>query len=434
MLARLDLRGYNGDVTVALMRAPSSQDPRDIPAVVRAILEDVARRGDAAVAQYTSQFDGVDVTNGASTELRLHRDELQTALDSIDPDLRAALEFARDQILAYHEGQREHEARHERSGVHIQELILPVDRAGLYVPGGRAQYPSTVLMTALPAKVAGVPAVVLCVPPDRTGSPPVATLAAAALAGVDEVYRVGGAQAIAAMAYGTESIACVDVIVGPGNAYVAEAKRQVIGRVGIDSIAGPSELVVIADATSDPALVAADLLAQAEHGPGGSAVVITWDVEMADLIESELQQLVALAPRGDEAMSTFSSGGRCVIVDDRTQAMEISNTIAPEHLQLMCSEPGQMVSLVRNAGAVFVGKWAPAVIGDYVAGVNHVLPTGATARFSSALRVADFQKHVHVVTLDEHAMDRVGPFAATIADAEGLAAHAQAIRMRRGVQ
>ncbi len=427
MLSRLDLRGYTGDLKVALMRAPEMDSQiATVQDAVTAILASVREHGDVALRDYTQRFDGVRLN-----DLRVHADELQSALDSIDPDLRAALEFARDQILAYHESQREHAGRHERNGVHVQELILPVDRAGLYVPGGRAAYPSTVLMTAIPAKVAGVPAVVLCVPPDASGSPSGYTLAAAAIAGVDEVYRVGGAQAIAAMAFGTESIEAVDVIVGPGNAYVAEAKRQVIGTVGIDSIAGPSEVVVIADNAAEATWVAADLLAQAEHGPGGRAVVITWSESVADAVDRELAALLANATRRDEASSTLASGGSCILVDDIRAAMNVSNVIAPEHLQLMCANVADAVSMVRNAGAVFVGAFAPAVIGDYVAGVNHVLPTGGSARFSSALRVTNFQKHVHVVTIDELGLERVGPFAATIADAEGLDAHAQSVRLRR---
>ena len=427
MLARLDLRGYDGDLKVALMRAPEANDEHEtIAARVAAIIERVRFGGDEALREYTQKFDGV-----TRQDLRVHADEIQSGLDAIDPDLRMALEFARDQILAYHEGQREHSGRHERNGVHVQELVLPVERAGLYVPGGRAAYPSTVLMTAIPAKIAGVPAVVLCVPPDQSGRVPASTLAAAAIAGVDELYCVGGAQAIAALAYGTESIAAVDVIVGPGNAYVAEAKRQVIGTVGIDSIAGPSEVVVIADGLREAQFVAADLLAQAEHGPGGSAILITWNVSLADEVDRQLDSLARSALRSDDVMSTLGTGGRIIIVDDVRHALEVSNAIAPEHLQLMCSNAAHAVSMVRNAGAVFVGEWAPAAIGDYVAGVNHVLPTGGTARFASALRVSTFQKVVHVVTMDEAALDRVGPYAATIADAEGLDAHAQSLRIRR---
>ena len=423
MLSRLDLRGFDADLGVALARAPEAVP--DVSDAVAGIIASVREHGDVAVRELTERFDGARID-----DLRVHADELQSAFDACDPDLVVALEFARDQILAYHESQREAEAHHERMGVHVREMILPVDRAGVYVPGGRATYPSTVLMTVVPAKVAGVPSVALCTPPGRDGSPPPVTLVAAKIAGVDEVYRVGGVQAIAALAYGTDSIAPVDVIVGPGNAYVNEAKRQVIGDVGIDALAGPSELVVVADATTNPRLVAIDLLAQAEHGPGGQAIVVTWHEAAADAIDLELRAALAHAPRRAEAESTLATGGRTVLVDGPASALAVANQIAPEHLQLMCDEPESLVSLVRHAGAVFVGPWSPAVIGDYVAGTNHVLPTGGAARYQSALRVSDFQKHVHVVTLDRAALDRVGPYATIIADAEGLDAHAQSIRMR----
>ncbi len=425
MLARLDLRGFEGDLRVALGPRPVAGIDPAIRDSVAEILAAVRDRGDEAVKEFTERFDGA-----ALDDLVVHKDELQSALDGLDPDLRIALEFARDQIVAYHESQREAEARHERAGVHVRELVLPVDRAGCYVPGGRAAYPSTVLMTALPARIAGVPAVSLCVPPDRSGNPPIATLAAAALSGVDAVYRIGGAQAIAAMAYGTETVAPVDVIVGPGNAYVAEAKRQLVGVVGIDSIAGPSELVVVADDTTDARFAAADLLAQAEHGPGGRAVLITWSEATAAAVDAALATMLESTPRRAEAEATLESGGLAVVVDDAYAALDVSNEIAPEHLELMTDDAASLVPLVRNAGAVFVGESAPAVVGDYVAGVNHVLPTGTTARFASALRVADFQKRVHVVTLDDAGLKHVAPFATAIADAEGLIAHGDALRIR----
>ncbi len=423
MLNRLDLRGNTFDLRDLLAR--DERDDSVVTETVRSIISDVRRRGDDAVREQTERLDGCLLES-----FRVSDEDVEAALAAAAPDLRAALEFARDQILSYHESQRSSEAKHERSGVHVRELILPVDRAGLYVPGGRAAYPSTVLMTAIPALVAGVPEIALCLPPDSDGRVPAASLAAAALAGVHEVYRIGGAQAIAAMAYGTESVRRVDVIVGPGNAYVTAAKREVCGVVGIESLAGPSELAVVVDATADTRLVAADILAQAEHGPGGAAVVVTWDTEVADSVDSALEGLLAVAERRSEATATLASGGRMLMVDDARGAMDAVNAIAPEHLQLFCADADQLVSMVRHAGAVFCGPWAPAVIGDYVAGVNHVLPTGGTARFASALRVADFQKHVHVVKLDASAFMRVAPYAALLADVEGLDAHAAAIRIR----
>jgi histidinol dehydrogenase len=285
-------------------------------------------------------------------------------------------------------------------------------------------------MTALPARVAGVPFVALCTPPGPGGQVHDAILAAALLAEVDVVYRVGGAQAIAALAYGTESIGAVDVIVGPGNAYVAEAKRQVAVDVGIDGYAGPSEVAVVADATVPAVLVAADLLAQAEHGPGGSSALVTWSEAVGTEVEHELEVLLDGAPRSAETEAALRAGGRLVLVDGPEQAIAAVNEIAPEHLELMCAGAEGLVSLVRNAGAVFVGVDASAVIGDYVAGVNHVLPTGGTARFADALRVDDFRKHMHVVSLEPGALHKLAPFLTTLAEAEGLAAHADAIRRR----
>jgi histidinol dehydrogenase len=423
MLARLDLRGTSGDLRVALARA-SAAGP-DLGATVAEIITDVRERGADAVRELTARLDGADVA-----EPRVPRDEIISARDRISPGLRAALEVARDQIVAWHEAQREREARHERLGVEVSERVVPVDRAGCYVPGGRAPLASSVLMTVLAARVAGVPEVVLCSPPDAAGRVHDAILAAAAIAEADEVYAIGGAQAVAAMAYGAGTLRPVDVVVGPGNAYVVEAKRQVFGTVGIDGLAGASEVVVVADATVDPEWVAIDLLAQAEHGPGGAVALIVWDEAVAEKVELALDTLLLAADRRDEAASTLDVGGRVILVDGPARALDAANTIAPEHLELMCADADLLVPLVRNAGAVFVGAFTPAVVGDYVAGTNHVLPTGGTARFASALRIADFQKHIHVVRADANAIARVGPAARSIAEAEGLAAHAASIELR----
>jgi histidinol dehydrogenase len=424
MLERVDLRGMRGELRAAARVRPSSA-AADVSDAVTEILAEVQAGGDDVLRALTARFDGC-----AIDELRVPSIEVEAGLDRVAPELRAALELARDQIVAWHEAQREKEARHVRLGVEVDELIVPVARAGCYVPGGRAQYPSSVLMTVIPARVAGVPEIALCVPPGADGAVAAPVLAAAALAGVDEVYRVGGAQAIAALAFGTESIPSVDVIVGPGNAYVAEAKRQVVGIVGIDSLAGPSEVAIVADASVDPEWIAVDLLAQAEHGPGGVATLIVWDEGVADAVDGALGGLLARATRRAEAEATLASGGRVVLVDDAARALDAANAIAPEHLELMCADADALVAEVQNAGAVFVGAYAPAVLGDYVAGTNHVLPTGATARFSSALRVADFQKHIHVVRADRDALGRVGGAARVIAEAEGLTAHADAVRLR----
>jgi histidinol dehydrogenase len=316
-------------------------------------------------------------------------------------------------------------------GLRVRHLERPVERAGCYAPGGRARYPSTVLMCAAPARVAGVAEVVLCVPPAADGRIDDATLAAAAIAGVDEVYRIGGAQAIGAMAYGTESVARVDVVVGPGNRYVAEAKRQVSGSVGVASaFAGPSEVVVVASPSTPAALAAVDLAVQAEHGPDGLAWLVTWSEEKVDEVSVALDRLVAASPRRADLEATLASGGYAVLVDGPAEAMAVANVVAPEHLELLFEGAEELLPLVRAAGAVFCGQWAPASLGDYVAGPNHVLPTDRTARFASSLRADDFRRHIHAVSATREAFERLGPYVITLAETEGLAAHAESIRMR----
>jgi histidinol dehydrogenase len=426
VLNRLDLRGAGNDLRGKLPRpAQATEGP---VAAVKEILADVRARGDDAVRDFTERFDGV--RPGA---LRVPPADIAAALESLDPELRRALQSAADGIRDFHEQQLVGDHSYERDGIVVEGRKVPVDRAGCYVPGGRAIYPSTVLMTAIPAKVAGVPEVVLCVPPDATGHVPAVTLAAAAIAGVDEVYGVGGAQAIGAMAYGTESVRPVDVIVGPGNVFVAIAKREVAGLVGVpSSFPGPSEVVVIADASAPPELAAVDVILQAEHGPGGLAWLISWDADALDAIVAEIEAQVAVAPRKDEIESTFAEGGYAVLVDSPEQAVAVSNTIAPEHLELITEDPPALVERVRHAGAVFCGPWSPASVGDYLAGPSHVLPTDGTARFGSALTVSDFQKDVHVITLSQAAVEQAAPIVAAIARAEGLAAHADSVLRRVG--
>ena len=399
-------------------------------AEVRAILDGVRKGGDAAVREYVRRFDGVEIG-----DLRVSDAEMKAALERIPHDLRDALEQANDAIEAFYRHQAAPPARFERGGVTVDHYFLPVERAGVYAPGGRAKYPSSVLMTAVPARVAGVDAVACCAPPGPDGNSPDEILAAAAIAGVDEVYRIGGAQAIAAMAYGTETISPVDVIVGPGNVYVAVAKRQVAqeGRVGVPSaFAGPSEVVVIADETTPVPCAAIDVVVQAEHGPDGLAWLVTWSEAAARAIIAEMERLVAASPRRAEIASTLAGGGYAVIVDGPEQAMEVANAVAPEHLELMNADPEALVPLVRAAGAVFLGVDAPASVGDYLAGPSHVLPTYGSARFASALGVNDFLKQIHVVSLDRGALARHAPHVAAIADAEGLAAHAASVRLRGG--
>ncbi len=425
MLNRLDLRGVS-DLRARLPRPEiAGEAPID---AVREILDDVRRRGDDALRDYTDRFDGVRLT-----ELRVPADQLDAALDRLPADVVEALMTARNAIADFHQTQRRGTHTYVRDGIVVEGRPVPVDRAGLYVPGGRGAYPSTVLMTAVPARVAGVGELVLCVPPDRdTGAVADVTLAAAALADVDEVYAVGGAQAIAAMAYGTESIRPVDVIAGPGNVYVALAKREVSGVVGVPSaFAGPSEIVVVADDTTPVEFAAIDVIVQAEHGPDGAAWLITWSPDAADAIDGAIERLVARAPRRSEIESTLGRGGFLALVDGPEQAIEVANLVAPEHLQLMTAEPDALVPLVRHAGAVFCGPYAPASIGDYVAGPSHVLPTNGTARFGSALTVDDFVKQVHVVSVDRAAFDKVAPFVEVLASVEGFDAHAESIRLRQ---
>jgi len=306
-----------------------------------------------------------------------------------------------------------------------------VARAGCYAPGGRARYPSTVLMCAVPAQVAGVEEIVLCVPPGPDGHIDDATLAAAAVAGVTEVYAVGGAQAIGAMAYGTESLAAVDVIVGPGNRYVAEAKRQVSGVVGVASaFAGPSEVVVIGGPDTPPEFAAIDLVVQAEHGPDGLAWLITWSEELIDLVDTAVDRIVAASPRRSDLEATLGAGGYAVLVDSPKQACAVANVVAPEHLEILTADATSLLSNIQSAGAVFLGVNAPASVGDYLAGPNHVLPTNRTARFSSALRVDDFRKHIHAVSMEDEAVRTLGPHVVTLATTEGLPAHAQSVELR----
>jgi histidinol dehydrogenase len=423
-LDHLDLRGVRGPLGRLLPRpAPLGEGP---VAEVRAIIADVRARGDVALRELTRRLDGADVA-----DVRVPAARCEEALAALDPELREALDEARAAVEAYHQHRLATPSTYQRGGVRVHDVPVPVDRAGLYAPGGRARYPSTVLMTAVPARVAGVAEVALCVPPGADGEVAPVLLAAAALAGVDEVYRVGGAQAIAAMAYGTESIRAVDVVAGPGNRYVSIAQREVAGVVGVPaSFAGPSEVVVVADATTPPHFAAIDLVVQAEHGPDGLAWLVTWSEEVASAVDAEVARLVEAAPRRAEIESTLSSGGHVVIVDSAEQAIEVANAIAPEHLELCLDDASSLLPLVRHAGAVFLGPYAPASVGDYLAGPSHVLPTHGSARYASALGVEDFTRRAHAVELDYAALEAVAPHVAAIARAEGLVAHAESVELR----
>lgn len=428
MLRRLDLRGTGtGDLRRRLPRpAAQTEPPID---EVRAVLAEVRDHGDAALRVFAERFDGVRLD-----DLRVPDDEVAAALDRIPADLRDALVVARDNIAAYHAAQVGDEVVHHNGAVEIREVARPVDRVGCYVPNALAPLVSTALMTLVPAKVAGVPEVVLVSPARPDGRVPAGILAAAALAGADEVYRIGGPAAIGALAYGTESIRPVDVIVGPGSARVAQAKREVAGQglVGVpSSFAGPSEVVVVADASTPPELAAIDLIVQAEHGPDGLAWLVTWDESVADAVTAAVAALVPASPRREHLEATLGEGGYTVVCDDPAQALAVANAIAPEHLELLVDDAEALVPLVRHAGAVFCGPLAPASIGDYVAGPNHVLPTYGSARFAGALRVDDFRKHVHVVTVGDKGLAEVAPHVVALATYEGLPAHADSVRLRQ---
>ena len=423
----LDLRGTPPPYDAALPRpdAPGA----DVHDAVAHILAEVRADGDAAVIRSTAAFDGVDVSSG----FRVTAAEIKEAAERVDPELRGALETAFGRIVAYHAHEGAPPGEHEHDGITVNDLTRPVARAGIYAPGGRARYPSTVLMCAAPARVAGVGTIALCVPPAADGKVDDATLCAAGIAGVDEVYRIGGAQAIGALAYGTQSVAAVDVVAGPGNAYVAEAKRQVSGVVGVASaFAGPSEIVVVAGPGATPGFAAIDLVVQAEHGPDGLAWLVTWDTDLLDTVSVEVDRIVAASPRRADLEATLASAGIACLVDGPTEALAVANTVAPEHLQLMVpeSDVADLLEQVQSAGAVFVGAWSPASMGDYIAGPNHVLPTNRTARFASALRADDFRKHVHAVRVSPDALRAFGPKVVVLAETEGLPAHAESVRRR----
>jgi histidinol dehydrogenase len=432
MIRRLDLRGKlepAGRARDLQLRTtlPRPQMATEPPvAAVHDILEAVRTRGDAALRELTARFDKAEID-----AIEVPRSDRQRALSELNPLLREALEEAHSNIVSYHHSTKPQEGRYERNGVQVRDIWRPVERAGCYVPGGLAQYPSSVLMSAVPARVAGVDEVVLCVPPMADGRVSDVVLAAAEIAQVDEMYRVGGAQAVAAMAYGTESVPPVDVIAGPGNIYVATAKRLVSGVVGVpSSFAGPSEIVVIADETAPAELAAIDVIVQAEHGPDGLAWVITWAEDVAEAIEQSIATLVARSSRRIEIESTLKEGGYCVLVDDAKAAMDVSNAVGPEHLQIMTVDPEALVPLAKHAGAVFTGVYAPASVGDYIAGPSHVLPVYGSARFGSALGVVDFLRDQHIITLDHPTLSRLAPYVSAMAGAEGLEAHAKSVQMR----
>ncbi len=402
----------------------------DVGGTVAGIVDAVRRRGDPALLEYTRRLDGFDASGAA--DLRIGRAEIARARAACDSVALEALELAAARIRAFHERQiPEGFALTDGQGVRLGLRWTALSAVGLYVPGGSAAYPSSVLMNAVPAAVAGVERVVMTVPAPGGDVAPL-VLAAAGLAGVHEVYRVGGAQAVAALAFGTETIRPVDKITGPGNAYVAEAKRQLYGTVGIDMVAGPSEVVVVADGNSDPEWIAADLASQAEHDPAAQAILITDDPGFADSVEACMGDLVAGLPRSEIAARSWNDFGAVIVVDALADAAALVDAIAPEHLELSVADPRVLAERVRHAGAIFIGSHTPEAVGDYVAGPSHVLPTMGTARFASGLGVTDFMKRTTLVECDRDSLGRIGPAAEALAAAEGLDAHARSLSLRLG--
>jgi histidinol dehydrogenase len=398
-----------------------------ITGIVKPIIKDVQVRGDAALVELTNKFDRAGVT---VETLRLSADEIIASVTEVTAERLGAIETAATRIEAYHGRQLPSDDRFtDALGVDLGWRWTPVDSVGLYVPGGTAAYPSSVLMNAIPAKVAGVKRIVM-VTPATGGTINPLVLAAARRGGVSEIYRIGGAQAVAALAYGTATISPVDKVVGPGNAYVAAAKREVFGQVGIDSIAGPSEILVIADSQNNPEWIAADLLSQAEHDESSQSILITDNIAFADRVAEAAERQIAVLPRRDIARKSWHGNGAIIVVDNLSAAAALSDRFAPEHLELAVEEPESLLKLVRHAGAIFLGRHTPEAMGDYIAGPNHVLPTSRTARFSSGLSVLDFMKRTTLLSLSPAAMAALGPDAIALAEAEGLQAHAASIAAR----
>jgi len=423
----LSIRDADFEQVFTALLGMKREDSPDVDAAVAAIISDVRTRGDAAVIDLTSRFDRLDLK---ADTLAFAPEEIEVEIAKVSPEDRAALELAADRIRAYHTRQMPEDQRWtDETGASLGWRWTPVSAAGLYVPGGLASYPSSVLMNAIPAKVAGVERlVVTCPTPNGVVNPLV--LLAASIAGVDKVYRIGGAQAIAALAYGTETIAPVDKITGPGNAYVAAAKRRVFGKVGIDMIAGPSEILVIADGDNDPDWIALDLLSQAEHDESAQSILITTDAAfgraVAEAVEARLQTL----ERRAIAAKSWDDFGAVIVVDDLDQAAALSNRIAPEHLELCVADPEALSERITHAGAIFLGAWTPEAIGDYVGGPNHVLPTARSARFSSGLSVTDFLKRTTIACMTPEALAAIGPAAERLAISESLEAHGLSVRAR----
>ena len=403
-----------------------TQDAFNVEDIVSEIISNVKTQKDAALLAYTEKFDKV-----ALDSLQVSEQEITEAFNQSDPEFIRVMRDAAANIRDYHKNQvRQGFEIKKNGGIVLGQKITPLAKVGIYVPGGTAAYPSTVLMNSIPAKLAGVGEIVMVTPPGKDGKVNPAILCAAKIAGVDKVFKVGGAQAVAALAYGTESIPCVDKIVGPGNAFVAEAKRQVYGKVAIDMIAGPSEILVLADGKSDPAFVAADLLSQAEHDKMASAVLVTDSAELALQVQAEVETQLAALPRYEIARSSIDNFGKIIVCSDLWQAIDVANRIAPEHLEICVDDPFPYLDKIKNAGSVFLGRYCPEALGDYYAGTNHTLPTSGTARFSSALSVDDFIKKISYTYYDKNAIQKAAPDIALFARKEGLDAHARSAEIR----
>ncbi|MBS9719398.1 histidinol dehydrogenase [Tianweitania sp. BSSL-BM11] len=426
MVKRLDQKQTDFEESFAAFLSTKREVSEDVDHTVRAIIADIRERGDAGLIEYTQRFDRADITG----RLRVTREEIAQAYESADPQVIDALRFARDRIASHHARQKPQDDRYtDAAGVELGSRWTAVESVGLYVPGGTASYPSSVLMNAVPAVVAGVERIAMVVPaPDGVLNPLV--LVAADIAGVSEIYRIGGAQAVAALAYGTETILPVAKIVGPGNAFVAAAKRQVFGTVGIDMIAGPSEVLVVADKENNPDWIAADLLAQAEHDASAQSILITDDAPFAEAVADAVDRQLKLLPRGEIAAKSWADFGALILVDSIAAAIPLINRIAAEHLELAVADPDALLPRIRNAGAIFLGAYTPEVIGDYVGGSNHVLPTARSARFSSGLSVLDFVKRTSILKLGPDQLRALAPAAIALATAEGLDAHGRSVSIR----
>ncbi|MEX0838056.1 MAG: histidinol dehydrogenase [Parvibaculum sp.] len=431
MPIRLNAQDANFETAFAALLAGKREASVDVTDVVTKIIADIRARGDAALIEYTKRFDRLEKLTPET--LAIPQADIDAATKACDAKTLDALKTAAARIRAYHARQKPADERFtDEAGVELGHRWTPVAAVGLYVPGGTANYPSSVLMNAIPARVAGVNRLVMVVPmPDGVVNPLV--LAAAGIAGVDEVYRVGGAQAVAALAFGTATIAPVDKIVGPGNAWVAEAKRQVFGTVGIDMIAGPSEILVLADGENDPEWIAADLLSQAEHDESAQSILITDDAEFATRVEQAVARQLQALPRETTATKSWADFGAVIVVENLAGAVPLIDRLAPEHLEIAVDDPEPLAAAVSNAGAIFLGRFTPEAIGDYVAGSNHVLPTARSARFSSGLNVLDFMKRTSIVRCDADALRAIGPAAVALAEAEGLDAHARSVAIRLNI-